>query len=145
MEYLMNKFLIYLLITIAVYFLWSPVLGLFFPEYNSSIISETETTQAIADYLKANYKAEDFGIDTDGVNWEWKLYTIKEMDSFWEGFSFSSHQRSKPPKRDRSLLVKVKYRKEATDPWKGAKIAGKRMVLNVDETDKKRVIVTEAE
>ncbi len=141
----MKKYLLYALVAILVYFLWKPVLGIFFPEYNYSIIYGSETIQAISEYLKENYKAEDFGINTNGEAWEWKIFVIREKDPLWGDFVSIFKKRHDPPRRNRTLMVKVKHRKAGSGTWRDAAVARKKLLLNVDETDLNRVIVKEAE
>jgi|GEM_PF-3072505 len=141
----MKKFLISLLIAIAVYFLWRPVLGIFFPEYNYAAMYGRETAQAVADYLKANYKAEDFGIKTHTDAYEWKIKIIRERTPIFDDLNFILRKPKPDPKRNRYLLVKVNYRKLGETSWEGTKLAKKKLVLNVDETAPKKVIVSAAE
>lgn len=141
----MKKYLIYGLICIGIYFLWEPVLGIIFPEYNYPAMSGTESIQAVADYLKENYQAEDFGIKTNGEAYEWKMNIIRERKPILDDLNFILRKPKPEPKRNRHLLVKVNYRKQGESSWIGTEIAKKKLVLNVDETDEKQVKVSEAE
>jgi len=139
----MRKYLIYVLIFVVIYFMWNPVLGLFFPEYNYSAMYGTETIQAVAGYLNENYKAEDLGVKTNGEAYEWKINIIRERTPILDDLNFILRKPKPEPKRNRHLLVKVNYRKQGEDTWQGTKMAKKKLVLYVDETDKNKVLVSE--